>query len=428
MIGFWKTIILKISHSWKDLITLLLLSLIFLVVVILDFTYYGKINFCIWVRVIEKLRKYGKCIGFSYNGAEGILSGSFGILVTGISIILTTSIQLANRSENKIYGISRKELNFSKMGLLYKQMRRIAFLTPVMMIIAINLHLCLTGYSILFYIYIFLGLNYILYLTSYRREKDIEMVIKILVLRYKDTEKSRYKMALDDVCREVEKEGCREEVAQMFQSLIEESYLESEKDSFWMCNRFFYTVFLGCLSENMRIIKSREQNAIEIVEDYITKNIDECEKELGIKSRQYLVLWSMICCVFEYCSVDSIEQYLQWFMDFEARSNFLVRRKNRTISSCAQYLQIGLILILLEIWLYKHEISDRQFTWKLNEIWEYGKRMLSEENKDIIREYINYYSVMVRENEEKIFEKIELLYEDAEKNIGKTIIWNLVNH
>lgn len=84
------------------LLTILLLVLMLIPGIVLDMMYWKhQANI---VNCLGSVPRYVKV----YNNAFSILKSNVGVLMTMVSIFLTMNINMAERSEKKVYGIPRK--------------------------------------------------------------------------------------------------------------------------------------------------------------------------------------------------------------------------------------------------------------------------------------------------------------------------------
>lgn len=91
----------------------------------LDLTYYNVIKCKCMLSFFGFVKSLMEPVGFRYSKALDILTRNVGVLVTTFSLILTMGVNIANRFEGKVFGITRQELYSSDIRKIYSNLRKI---------------------------------------------------------------------------------------------------------------------------------------------------------------------------------------------------------------------------------------------------------------------------------------------------------------
>ncbi|MCD8326837.1 MAG: hypothetical protein LUC90_09235 [Lachnospiraceae bacterium] len=161
MKGNEKTMGVNVKKLRRYINSILMAIFLLLPGLVLDFVHDQKITWNWATAVYECIRDCARWAGLHYDNAFQVLSNNLGVLITIVSLFLTMNINIAERSEKKVFGISRKELEDQGMGRwikFFRVMRVIGFLAPLLMIACIIERWCITGYLLLLFCYIFLVL------------------------------------------------------------------------------------------------------------------------------------------------------------------------------------------------------------------------------------------------------------------------------
>ena len=181
------------NSFWENGWVALLLPVIILAFgMFLDAVYYGYVK-CGWIT--DLFHFLAGITGVTYDRALGILEGTVGVVMTMVNLFLATSISLAQRREEHIYGISRSELEefYPKR---YRGTRNISlvtpFIAPVLIIIFLNFSLCIAGYFLYLYCYYIYFMHYRMHEQSYNKERNQAAVVQKILYEYqRGTENGR---------------------------------------------------------------------------------------------------------------------------------------------------------------------------------------------------------------------------------------------
>lgn len=391
----------KLREVWdrvKEYVwTVAIFLLILLITAIPDLIYYYRTAW--WqpgAKPLGTLCTLASQKGFSYTGALRTLKSNFGILVTAISVIITMSVNNLNRFENKLFGLTRSEFEFSKRLLLYKYGRRMILFAPLAMIIAVNLNFCILGYGILMLCYLFIIVAYFLFESSFSRDKDLECIVRKLyegvAQNAQDQEDiADYRMLLNLMRQWNEKEKYWEGVNYLFRKLCDQAREDAIEKRYILCYCFYETLYA-------RNNETDCDRAVYALKEYIKRRDRQ-----GWMQEDYLVLWGMLHCLFAEGDRDNILLFIKWYMDFPTRSRKLGRKysqenqfgdsggHNCRINSKTRRMQTGILLVEMEMYFHRHMDHDKIYghVWsKLSQIWDEGKYILDESSKVFREKYL----------------------------------------
>lgn len=388
----------KILHRVKEYLwTFAIFLFILLLIAIPDLIYY----YCpAWwrpgVKPLGTFCAFARQKGFSYTGVLRSLKNNFGILVTAISVIITMSVNNLNRFENKIFGLTRSEFDFSKRLLLYKYGRRMILFAPLAMIIAVNLNFSILGYGILMLCYLFIIVAYFLFESSFSRDKDLECIVRKLYEGVPQNAQDQediadYRMLLNLMSRWNEKEKYWEGVNFLFRNLCDLAREDAIEKRYILCYCFYETMYV-------RNNEADCDRAVYALKEYIKRG-----DRRGWMQEDYLVLWGMLHCLLAEGDKDNILHFIKWYMDFPNRSRKLGRNYcqedqcednggyNCKIDSQTARMQTGILLVEMELYFNRHTEPEKiyYYIWnRLFQIWDEGKHILDESSKSFRMKYL----------------------------------------
>ena len=382
-----------IEYLW----TIVIFSIILWVIAIPDrIYYYHPAWWSSGSNPIGAICSFARQRGWSYTGVLRSLKNNFEILVTAMSVIITMSVNNLNRFENKIFGLTRNELDFSKRLPLYRYGRRMVLFAPLVMIIALILNFAILGYLILILCYLFIVIAYFLFESSFSHDKDLKyigrMMLESVPQNIQDQEDiADYRMLLNRMSQWNGKEKYWEGVNSLFWELCAQAKKEAIEKRYILCCCFYETMYL-------RNNETDCDSAVYALKEYIKR-----EDRQGWVDEDYLVLWGMLHCLFAEGEPDSVFRFIKWYMDFPVRSRKLERKYNqdkqcegnggyrRRIASEIMYKQTGLILVEMELFFHsflEHE-KIHSYIWnKISQIWDVGKCILDEKGKELREKYL----------------------------------------
>lgn len=386
-----------------------------------DYLYYNTDYWKSETNLFGKICNCAKLTGFSYTGSLQLLKSSFGILVTAISIIISISVNILNRSEDKIFGFNRQQLEPFKKIPIFPYVRRMVLLAPIPMILSVNLGLCILGYMILILSYSFLIITYIFFASSFSQEKALDCVTKKLLEsipeEIQDSEDiSNYLLMLNGMhCWNKDKQYWNG-VNYLFWHIYEQTREYASQKMFTLCYCFYNIMYFRKNTENY-------DQAVRMLKDYITYiDIHDWEQ------KHYLVLWGMLHCLLRKCDDDPIVYFIKWYMNYPVRSQRVFEKCGHTIPELVMRKQIGILLIEMELYLNHHspnEIDDNILR-VLTTIWFEGKDILNSKEDTFRQEYLRistFYDINTAEAEMRI----NNLRSDYLYNSSRSLLVNYIN-
>lgn len=393
--------------------------------IVMDYVYKGLIERECIVDVYERLANIPKWMGLKYCKALEILNGVLGVLFTTFSLILNMGLNIANRSEHKIFGIPRKELEELRGERKVSLLRNIIYVFPLLMILCMNLGLCITGYVVLIFSYVFLIINYSLLGKSYDKEEKQQLVINGLLFFVED---KKYKQE-DNLIR--------------YQAMIEEIRKGILKEEGWRNGELLYKGFLGSIEQydyfskyiltyhffDCLFYKGKERNYVEELKcvcEFVNRNEDEHLKRGQFDINDYSSLLGVFNAIILRWDEYELINFLKWYFDYKSRSIYKNKLLYGDVDSGEQE-RAGILLVFVEYWLWTNEKNVILNEKILEVLWEYGKNFLKREEKllEIIAKLI---SVDGRKGQDILQKCIENLREDSNKNRQRSLICHIINN
>ena len=418
----------KIPRKAKEyLLTVIIFLFILCVSAIPDYIYYHT---DLWMSgtLFGKFCVYFRERGFSYTGALKTLNSNFGILVTAISVIITMSVNNLNRSENKFFGLTRAQFNFSKRRLVYQYGRRMILFAPLAMVIAVISKYCIAGYAILILSYLFLITAYFLFESSFSKEQDLNCIARKLLESAPQTienleDITDYLMLLNIMHQWNAKEKYWEGVNYLFRRVCNQTKEYDSREMYFICCCFYQAMYIQDIQNDC-------DKAVYALKDYITHKDRE-----GWEQNDYLVLWGMMHCLIKECKKDSIVRFIRWYMDFPTRSRNIVgehiqghEMKFRCpIDMQDTRKQTGILLVEMELYLHDHKKVDNYIWEKLPQIWNEGKCLLDEREKIFRQQYLDINAIYELEMN-SLEERLENLCSDYRYNTTKSLLVNYLKY
>lgn len=366
---------------------------------VLDLTYSGKVQRKLFVDIFEWLVVTLSPLGARYHVAREILKSNLGVLVTMVSLLLTMNINVSERAEKKVYGISRDELNFSRYKTLYSWIRGITYTAPIFMLISINLGYCLFGYLLLLFCYAFLILHHWLYNQSYDQAAVQKSVVHMLMCysdRGIDEEKEElldYLSVLENIGNSIEADNNWKKAQQLYNCLMMEAAKKREIDSACLlCYYFFREVFW----------KRKQLTAMHVIQHTLREMdmlISEEVDEYGMKMRE-AILWGMLEIGIVHSTEEDLVMLLEELLYIAERSGRTVRNYGKELPVDAFQNQIGGILALIEFRLDEKEMQhSKALARKIGDAISYCETILI--NKEEFWEEILYFTDLLPKSESR---------------------------
>lgn len=397
--------------------------LILLLGICLDVFYHYSEIWKLQTTIIGKFCSKVKWLGFSYTGAFQILKNNFGILITAISVIITMSINISNRFERKVFGLQRKSFEFSFRTIIYKYGRVMIFAAPFIMILAINLEYCITGYFVLILSYAFLIFSYVMFDSSFSKEKDQEFVKNILLDSIPEPMQelddiSDYLTLLNSISQWLEKEKNWEEIGQIFLDICKEIKKYDTKKMYVFAYYFYDIVFVRKNTEN-------SDQAVYALKKYIEYMDGIGWEEKG--EAYYIILWGMIRSLIKGCPQYDVVYFIKWYLNYPMRSKKVMRNMDHAIDENDLQIQIGLLLIEIESFLHNNEQVDNYILESLPVMWNRGKKFLGTQVETFTNEYLSINEIYGFSTYD-IKENIYNLSFDHQNNTKRSLVANLLSY
>lgn len=412
-----KQRILRIlTFAGKMLIAILLYVVILLPAWLIDMTYKGIIQYPFMIWIANLIRMFARCLGLSYSRAFELLSSSLGILITGISLMITIGTNIATRSENKIYGIPRLNLKFYNIAKWYRLASRSIFLSPLFFIYAINCSYCLTGYAILFYSYTFLTLSYFRLNDSFKPKANRELVVRNLVAVTVIGQDFELKEYLEEIRIEANKKENETEIRLLFEELLNKTQRESFERIYLCSYLFFDFVYMQDDLQRSWGMKFIQRKILELKREQTHIYSND-------KSKKYIALWAMMSCFFDNVSEDLklVDEFINWCIDLPYES--LKDTTGNGICSDVYIMLMGLLLLQMEC-LYRKRKYRKINIEQLRTITTYGMDILQEKN-DKLRAQMRCLGSLTNKSVH-MTESISTLEETTNNTFGHSVVFNLL--
>lgn len=362
------------------------------IAVILDLIYYKFPSY--WMSTgncLGKLCAFARKTGFSYTGYLRSLKNNFSMLVTAMSVIITMCVNNLNRSEIRVFGLTRTEICSSRKPDIYKYWRSIVLVSPLLMIFAGYWGLCILGYGTLLSCYLFIVFSFISYERSFRRNNDLVCIVKKLRQcvdqNVQDQEDIvEYRMLLNIMRQWNDENNYWEGANYLFREICDLPENDNFRRRYILCYCFYNAIYA-------RQNEANYDRAVYALKEYISRRDIR-----GWSENDYQVCWGLLHCLFTERKGNNIFPFVKWYLDFPTRAKRLGRRCRQEnnlgysgrLSTRAVRLQTGLFLIEMELYFNSDrskEMDDFLFPM-LSQIWNEGRYILKEENEELRRGYL----------------------------------------
>lgn len=397
--------------------TLLMLPLMLLAGIILDILYWkGIIDSSL--KMITWLVKWN----ISYSRALEILGGSFGIVVTILSMYITMNNNILERYEKKVYGIPRAKLKkVEKMSLKYT--RRMCLLAPLFMLLFLNINFCISGYWVLGYCIVFLLRHYYRQYSSF--SDSLNEVVALLKGQLSRDEAwtreafSEYQILLECIGKSAEDDNNWTEIEIIYDNLYNETLEYDYVKRYRIYFSFTEIVFWRKEKRNWVV-------PMRVLHKYIG-NIDINLAGLNnISEDECAILWGMLMPAVCRAEEGELIEFLHYFLNFGKRSIFVLRKTQEQIKVSALEEQAGIMLILVEYRLRRQLPETEQIVEQLRVLWEHGRYAFR--NKE--SEWILKITILVQSSFEEnrlILEKaVEEVKDDCCNGTTRSLIRNII--
>lgn len=328
---------------WENGWVVLLLPVIILAFgMFLDAVYYGYVK-CGWITDLFHL--LAGITGVTYDRALGILEGTVGVVMTMVNLFLATSISLAQRKEEHIYGISRSELEefYPKR---YRGTRNISlvtpFIAPVLIIIFLNLSLCIAGYFLYLYCYCIYFMYYRMHEQSYNKERNQAAVVQKILYEYqRGTENGRLavQVIFEKMRNGVVKENNWNEMGIIYRKVMEKLPQSDLNGAYSLSSEFFYILFFHGPEVN-------EVGAQKFIREFIGDFDGKSHGDLSD------IEWAKLFAILEIAVMDMDEanlvNLLTWLQNYKKRKKELMQQGGQEMDSYTIQMQRAMVCVLLE--------------------------------------------------------------------------------
>lgn len=383
---------------------------------------------------------------FDYCRATTILEENIGVLLAIVSLILTVTMSISERLEKKLYGISRSELKTMRYPIFYNSTRFGAYAAPALMVVCINLSCTMCGYLLLFFGYIILIIQFMLYNGGFDKRKNRDAIIGKLTEYTRDRVDmesaiwTEYLGLLETMRNSLVEEGIGRSIQQLYYGMMRRAVMEyDEENTDLACLCFFHEV----------IWKGNDNIAMQIARECISKSDmgrfeeEDLSENHGwiwnvfrlIKGKrdsedarneeaEWNVVLGMLAIVI--CNGEEREliDFIDWFLDFPRRSARALENDGNVFPVKRFQEQMMAVLVFLERRLDENSNFGDVLEHRILRIEEFCEPLYKEKKAWEIRLFgLNY---LPEEKMEKIEAARDDLWEDIENGSTKSMIMSIV--
>lgn len=344
--------------------------------IFLDGIYYLRDKYYFAERIVSFFYYVLKPFGITYTTAFNIMGSNVGVLLAMISLFLTMNINIAQRSEKKVLGISYREIDDINQNEFYKSTRRISYLAPILMLFVLNIRLCATGYLLFCYCYSFLILHYYFHASSFSMKWTREKVAKRLIKCLPKEEKWQYD-EIQEYDMYLEEEGNWRDIEQLYDKLVYLSCNYREKQRQIVLGHFYKIVYWNRKKKNVTAIFRLWHLSMENVDERIAKN------EL-ISEEDWTLLWSMLKIILYEAEERDLLVFIDDFMHLKSRSKRTFRSVGIELSPQLLCKQVGVVIILLEYRFRNKLPEEERIVYQVKRLVDYGEKAFTLQNYHIM--------------------------------------------
>lgn len=380
----------------------------------MDLVHYQMIKWRFFRNIWNLCCSQIKQTGVTYKSALKILKSSLGLSMTMISMLLSINSSIAERNEKKIFGLERSKLGRVKYEKFYTLIRRINYLSPVMMIISINLSCCVSGYCVILFSYLSLMVHHCRFTSSFSKKTYQDGVIQKLVDSFSeinvDTDEQllKYQILVDEIGRWTDKEDAWEEVEELFYELYSRVMDYPIVQRYLICAVYYRMIFWKNKRCNRYV-------ALRIVKKIISKMEGESVHNVTIKETYVPVFWGILKGFIELSDEEVLVEFLKWFFNLKDRSNHILLEAEENLDMNILYEETALILVLLEQRLHKKGIKSQEFCNVLEIAWNYNTVFIYEPSTvdAILRQIQGLEEALPEDIGEEVYDVASKLKQDA---------------
>lgn len=395
---------------------IVILFLLCILVLLIDFTYAGRINCNFFLDKTFWLGNLLSSIGFQRCIAMTFLQSGAGMALTLMTIVLNMGNNLFIHSERKVFGLSLGDLR-SDQSWIYRLFLKLSIIFPLLIIVTINLELCGTSYLLLFCCYLAVFCNYYRLAMSYDKKVQRDMVVSQLLELVEDGKDCIESNMIDyDLLLEAVRKGIREDEgwnnAWLFFGEFLKRAMKYDCDKCFMLSCHFFEVIFNVYEE--------EYVQQELM--YIMKYISGMEGHGENEEREYMVLWALLCSTALHWDLSVMQHFLEWFIDISERSSQRILTYLNQLNRYEIQKQSAIVMVMLEYWVNIEDDAvniEPEYIAKIN---GYGEGFFIGSNEEFLRR-LDYLYQKKNENKEKInYNAAQVLYKDIKFQVNNTVI------
>lgn len=388
--------------------------------IFIDGIYYFRYKYYFAKRIVSFFRSFLKPVGVTYTTAFNIMGSNVGVLLAMISLFLTMNINIAQRSEKRVMGISYREIEDINQNDFYKLTKRISYMSPILMLFVLNIRLCVTGYLLFCYCYGFLILHYYLHASSFSTDITREKVAKRLIKCLPQEEKwqydeiREYDMYLEEVGKGVEDDGDWKEVELLYDKLVQLSCDYKGEQRQIILRHFYKIVYWDRKMKNIIAIFRLWHLTMEDVDKRIAKN-------KLISEDDWTLEWSMLTIIFCEAAEKDLLDFLEDFLRFKLRSKRTFKSVGAELPEKLLCEQVGAIIILFEYRLRKKLFDENNAIQYIRRLVDYGEKAFLFEDYHIM-DIIKFLCNQDEDNSELFLQIAKELVIDFKNGTKRCII------
>lgn len=390
---------------------------VFFFCLIVDETHQGTISYSWAMGMHDWLRRATGWTGLSYVKANRLLEDNMGILISVFSLMFTMRESISNRHEKKIYGIPQSEMSKSEARKSYNRIRCVVYLFPFILLLCINLGLCLLGYLVLVYNFMFLYAEFWLLSRSYNRKDDEKKVVKELLSHAgikengKNSISQEYRILLSDVLRGIDESEGWTKAEKLYDEFIFQLKTVNIEKSFGVS--FYFVKIIFCSKKHSDGGMLLEQYA----QRYITELYDLFEDEEN--GKEAVILYAVLQCAIDTWDAERMHGFIRWLLDFKNRSDIGAQCRTKRKKFKVRAEQCAVTLLMLECWLHNYPLREVHFEDDIEVLWDHGKVAFKEE-KAVMETCVDCCMDCLRYAKWNIRQYLLYLTQDSKENKGRS--------
>ena len=406
---------------WETVITVSVLGIMLSPGIALDIVYKNRISCGLCGKLIEFLKKFA-ISGITYQNAFRIIESNVGVLMTLVSFFLSLNVNIAERSEKKIYGIPRRDLELGKKMPVYKWVKRMSYLAPLWMLFFVNIQYCVSGYLVFFYSYLFLFLHYFLYENSFSQDKNREAVINRLLAyipvsgQWSSNILVNCYLQLNAIANSIEGD-CWQDVEVIGLELFKCIPREGTVNLYIMSNQFTQVIYYTGGNSNTDF-------RMHFLKEFLTEFDSEAEKK-GIEA-EWPLWWGVLKCVIEKSSEAELIDFLETYLDYSVRSRLQISKFGKELNITIMQKQTVLLLVLIEYRLRVHGLEQQRLKELIDSLWHQGKAEFLKDDNDDWTDVVQLEKEAISSDGGGWEDIIEDMVSDCQNNTQKSMIANIL--